>query len=428
MIDMMSNILRGSITSVMDVFLLFTLAKPKSGRCTTVIVATIVLVLNIASNIWFYKIGDLTALSRFDVVMFLVVGLALKPLTKSSFMQWCFNFITTINILMIIIILSFHLGKLFPNPQFAHTMLRLVFYIIVIILFQRFLLPLYQPVVNNWPVFSGLVICIFLNLSYYFYFTEDIEHTLLVNKWPLFLLVTLSLAAYSTVFYSLKKITAIYALETENLRIQNDAVLLSQAASTMAEKLELMDKVACQNSIASHDRRHFNSMILELLEQGELSEAVACLRRQNTIQSAPNRDYCENKAVNAAINYYVDMAHHRGIETRIHLTLPLDMGIDSLELALVVSNLFENAIHGVDLLPEGRERYIQVICLLQGRLMLEICNPCIDSVTLGEDGLPFSSQDGHGIGTKSICVFAKAHAAELLYHVENGLFRVRLLI
>ena len=428
MIDMMSNILRGSVTSVMDVFLLFTLAKPKSGKCTTVIVATIVLVLNIASNIWFYRIGDLTALSRFDVVMLLVVGLALKPLTKSSFMQWCFNFITTINILMIIIILSFHLGKLFPNPEYANTFLRLGFYSIVIVLFQRFLLPLYQPVVNNWQVFSGLVICIFLNLSYYFYFTDDIEHTLLVFKWPLYLLVTLSLAAYGTVFYSLKKITAMYALETENLRIQNDKVLLSQAASTMAEKLELMEKVACQNSIASHDRRHFNSMILELLEQGELSEAVACLSRQNAMQSSPIRTYCENKAVNAAISYYVDMAGQRGIETKINLTIPLDMDIDSLELALVVSNLFENAIHGVALLPEGRERYIQVTCMQVGRLMLEICNPCVDSVTLGEDGLPFPRQEGHGIGTKSICAFAKAHAAELLYHVENGLFRVRLLI
>ncbi|AEV27912.1 hypothetical protein SpiGrapes_0048 [Sphaerochaeta pleomorpha str. Grapes] len=428
MIDMLSNILRGSVTSVMDVFLLFTLAKPKFGRCTTVIVASIVLLVNIASNIWFYRIGDLTALSRFDVVMFMVVGLALKPLTKSSFMQWCFNFITTINILMIIIILSFHLGKLFPYPQYAHTALRLGFYSIVIFLFQRYLLPLYQSVVNNWPVFSGLVLCIFFNLSYYFYFTDDIENTLLVCKWPLFLLVTLSLAAYSTVFYSLKKITAIYALENENLRIQNDAVLLSQAASTMAEKLELMDKVACQNSIASHDRRHFNSMILGLLEQGDLDEAVSCLRKQNAIQPHPNKNYCENKAVNAAISYYVDMAGQRGIQTKIHFTLPLDMDVDSLELAVVVSNLFENAIHGVALLPEGQERYIHVTCLQVGRLMLEMCNPCVDTVTLGEDGLPFSSQEGHGVGTKSICAFANAHAAELLYHVENGLFRVRLLI
>ena len=426
--DLISNILRGSVTAVMNILLLFTLAKSKYGRSGTIIVATSVFVLNIASSIWFYMRGDLTALARFDIVMFVVIGLALKPLTRVSFMQWCFNFLTTLNIMMIIIIFSFHLGKLFPAPEYAHTVLRLGFYLIVLFLFQRYLLPLYQSVVDNWPVFSILVICIFLNLSYYFYFTEDIQLTLLTYKRPIFLLVTLSLAAYGTVFHSLKKITAMYALETENLKIQNETELLYQAASTMAERLQLMDEVAHQHSLASHDRRHFNGMILGLLEQGEIEEAATCLRRQNEIKSTSKRIYCENKAVNAATAFYVDMAGHRGIHTHINLTIPMNIQVDSMEMALVVSNLFENAIHGVELLPEEQERYIVFTCMQVGRLLLEISNPCLATVTLDAQGFPATTQSGHGVGTRSIIAFATKHDAELLYHVEDGLFRVRLLI
>ena len=228
--DLISNILRGSISSVMYVILLFTLTKSKYGRKSTIIVAAFVFVINMASTIWFYLYGDLTALSRFDVVLFIVVGLALKPLTRVNFMQWCFTFLTTINIAMMIIILSFHLGKLFPVPQYANIIFRLGLYIVVIFLFQRFLLPSYRSVVNNWPIFSGLMICIFFNLSYYFYVTDDIQNTLTTFKWPLLLLVTLSLAAYGTVFYSLKKFAAMFALETENLKIQKETGRLHEAA------------------------------------------------------------------------------------------------------------------------------------------------------------------------------------------------------
>jgi hypothetical protein len=219
-----------------------------------------------------------------------------------------------------------------------------------------------------------------------------------VNKVPGTLL-TLSLAAYGTIFLSLKRFTAMYALETENLIIQNDSGLLYQSVSTMAERLQLMDEVATQHSLASHDRRHFNSMILGLLEQGEVGEAVTYLRKQNEIKTSNTRFYCDNKAINAATSYYVDMAEQKGIQTKINLTIPVDINVDSMELALVVSNLIENAIHGVDRLPEGQEKYIHFTCLQVGRLLIEISNPCIETVTLDKDGLPFTTHSGHEIGT-----------------------------
>ncbi len=221
--DLIENILRGSVSSVMYVILLFTLTKARFGRKVTIVVATFTFVINITSTIWFYVYGDLTGLSRFTIVLFIVVGLALKPLTRQTFMQWCFTFLTTINIAMMIIILSFHLGRLFPLPQYANTIFRLLLYILVIFLFERYLLTFYHSIVKNWPMFSVLMVAIFLNLSYFFYATDDIKNTLAIYRWPLLLLVSLSVAAYGTVFYSLKKIEAMYALETENLKIQKES-------------------------------------------------------------------------------------------------------------------------------------------------------------------------------------------------------------
>lgn len=426
--ELLSNILRGSVTSFMNVLLLFTLTKPKYGHKSTALAAILVFFINIASTLWFYVYGDLTALSRFNIVMFLVLCLCLKPLSKASFMQWSFNFITTLNIMMVIIILSFHLGKLFAHPEYAHTVIRFGLYLLIIILMQRYLLPLYQSAAYNWRIFSILVICIFLNLSYYFYVTADIQNTLLTAKWPLLLLVILSLAAYGTVFYSLKRFTAMHELETENLKNQHERIQLSQATSIMAERLHLMEKIAYEHSLVSHDRRHFNNMLLGLLQQGETEEAMACLRKQNEIKTKPSRTYCENKVVNAAVSYYVDMAEQKGIQTDCNLAIAANLPVDSLELALVVANLLENAIQGVSLLPKEPRNIICLSCHQVGRLLLEISNPCMETVTLGPDGLPFSSEDGHGMGTRSISAFAAKHDAELIYQIQDGMFRVRLLV
>lgn len=214
----------------MNVILLFTLTKSKIGRKTTIAVAIFVFVINIASTLWFYRYGTLTGLSRFNLVLFVVVGLALKPLTKLNIMQWSFSFLTTVNIAMATIVLSFHLGRLFPYPIYAHTMIRLGLYIIVILVFQRYLISLYQSMANNWPIFSFLILCIFLNLAYFLFVTDDILNSLTTYKWPLLLLVTLTLSAYGTVFYSLKKFSEMHALENENLKIQKETGRLHEAA------------------------------------------------------------------------------------------------------------------------------------------------------------------------------------------------------
>lgn len=233
--ELLSNLLRGSVSTVMYVILLFTLTKSKYGKKTTIIVASFVFVLNIASDVWFYLHGDLTGLSRYSIVLFIIIGLLLKPLTRLSFMQWCFTFLTTTNIAMMIIILSFHLGRLFYDPYTANTIFRFILYLIVIRIFQRYLAPSYRSVIENWPAFSTLMIAIFLNLSYYFFVTDDIKGTLAEFKWPLILLVLLSISSYGTVFYSLKKFSMMRVLESENVRIHEEAGKLQETAITLEQ-------------------------------------------------------------------------------------------------------------------------------------------------------------------------------------------------
>lgn len=231
MSDLIPNVLRGFVSSFMYVWLLITLSKTKlRGRRHAIILVVLAFGINLLSSVWFYIQGDLTSLSRFTILLFIVVGIILKPLTKLSIMQWCFTFLTSINIAMMIIALSFYLGRLFPAPLYANIVFRFALYLLVIQLFKRYFLSAYQSVVKNWPSFSFLMIFIFLNFAYYFYVTNDIKLTLAQNRLPILLLISLSLAAYGTIFYALNKLASLYALEKENQKIHEESGKLQAAA------------------------------------------------------------------------------------------------------------------------------------------------------------------------------------------------------
>ena len=60
--------------------------------------------------------------------------------------------------------------------------------------------------------------------------------------------------------------------------------------------------------------------------------------------------------------------------------------------------------------------------------MLEMTNPCADGVDLDEQGFPSTNREGHGLGTKGVIAFVRKYDGELLYQIQDGLFRVRLLV
>jgi signal transduction histidine kinase len=218
-------------------------------------------------------------------------------------------------------------------------------------------------------------------------------------------------------------------MREENRKMQAEREYLQLAAGNMSRQLELMEKISAQNSRAAHDRRHFNNIVLELLEQGKTGEAAALLmqsQKQSDIKIS--RVYCENPAVNAAVCHYAGLAEQAGIRLEITLDIPVDLDVDALELSMVVSNLIENAIQACEKLPDNTARYLRFTCLRAGRLLLEMENPCAEETVLDENGYPVASEEGHGVGSRSVIAFAKKYDGELLYKIENGVFQVRLLV
>ena len=422
------DLLRAVVTDAMLVLLLCTMATPRyKSKAVYALAIALILSINISANYYFYRTQNYTAVFYVDLAMLLVIGITLKPLFTDTIMQWCFSYVTMVNIYSAVVFLSYFLRNIFPNPLYGNSIARFLLFTAFILAFKKWVSAPYRKVLDYWHIhllpIAALLACL---LGYFF--GGDIRDTLTRNQLPLFLLIFLGFAVYTSIIYSLKIITRQHAMREENALMRVEKEYLQLATNGMTERIKLMEDASAQNSRAAHDRRHFHNVLLGLLERGQTREAAALLQADRHATPTTSTVYCENPAINAAVCHYASMAEQAGIRTEICLDIPDNLDVDPIGFSMVISNLMENAIHSCQNLPQGKTPYLLLTCHHVGRLLLEIENPCSPDTTLDGNGLPAVRSEGHGIGSKSVAAFARNYDAELLYEIANGVFRVRLLV
>ena len=233
------------------------------------------------------------------------------------------------------------------------------------------------------------------------------------------------------VFVILEKYTGLMKHEMELVQEKNkwqsDAYIMEIAAKNMKERLQLTESSIQKERLMRHDRRHFEAVLYQLLEEGNIEEAKKYLAERLAMEPHPVMRYCENTTVNAAVSHYMACAKMEKISMTVSANIPSGLSVDELELAIVISNLLENAINACRKLPET-ERYVKLTAKYKNQLLLEIENSCDRKVILDEDGYPFSREEDHGIGTRSVVAFVNKTDSEICYLTEGTRFRVRMII
>ena len=85
------------------------------------------------------------------------------------------------------------------------------------------------------------------------------------------------------------------------------------------------------------------------------------------------------------------------------------MATDEHDLAVLISNLLENAVEIEEKQSPGR-RFLSVILETAGnQFVLKIINMSDQPLILGKNGLPCSNVPGHGIGMTSLTEFSEKY-------------------
>jgi len=312
----------------------------------------------------------------------------------------------------------------FYGTALTDFLMRLVAYALIILLEYRFLrrpfLRLTAITENGWLILA-LIPCSLMVLSvalasYPAPYTQNPTNVVFIYLlWAVIVIIYFSIFQYLFMQYRLQ-------MAKQNME------LLEFQVEHLKEKITKDALIAEKSRIDKHDTRHRFHTISSLLTDGKIPEALDYIRQSvSQFQEKEPASYCKDAILNATLSSYFGQAKEADIILETHLSLPETLPINSGEFSIVIANALENAIKACCNLPENQRKII-CKCIYMPKLMLEISNPCSDTVVFSADGIPMSKEQEHGIGTRSIMAFCKKYDAFCLFSAENGWFTLKIVL
>ncbi len=198
----------------------------------------------------------------------------------------------------------------------------------------------------------------------------------------------------------------------ESLISKQNYQRLEQQLISLKDYNLLMQENQDKISIMRHDLRHHYRLIYSLLENNAVNEAMKHIKAQEiSLDEAKINKYCYAPLINSALTIYFKQAYKFGIKVEQKINLPQNFTTDENDLAILLSNLLENAIEATKS-QISDEKILRVkIQHHDNQCVLEIFNFCDKLIKFDEDGLPIAAAEGHGIGMLSLRSFVKKYNA-----------------
>ena len=338
--------------------------------------------------------------------------------------QAVFNYATQIMISVLSASMIRWLTESLGLSGLVNILLMCVFYLTAIYLEWRFLRQPFRMLIRVIPARWGvltLIPCVFCG------------YLILVSAWPgsyleneaqriyVYAAVIPLAFVYIAVF---KSLLAQYRMQME----RQSAALLTVQISALKEKVQRIKEVEEGIRIQRHDLRHQLQVVTELVARGEKEAAMEFLAAaQKRLDEKKEIRWCHLPVLDAVFSAYFGQAKDQGILVEAKFSLPDTLPVDEGELAIVLANALENAIHANMELPQGQR---EIHCKMVGTpsVMLEMSNPCAGNVFFDSDGLPVTRKEGHGLGVQSISAFCHKNGAVCQFDLTDGWFRFRLIL
>lgn len=299
-----------------------------------------------------------------------------------------------------------------------------VLYGVIIYLEWRFLRQPFRRLIQMIPARWGVLTLIPSVFCMYFIFVASWPDSYLSNNMQvvyIYAAVVPLIIVYVAVFKSLYDL---YCMQLE----QHSAALLLVQITALKEKIQKVQEVEEGVRVQRHDLRHRLQVVTELVSHSDTETALAFLdAAQKRLNDQKAIRWCSPPILDAVFAYYFKQAQHHDIQLDIKIAVPDMLTVDEGELALVLANALENAIHANMALPL-EQRTIRCKMVGHPSIMLELSNPCLGNVTFDSNGLPIAQKDGHGLGVQSIAAFCQKYGAVCQFEMENGWFWLRLVL
>lgn len=314
----------------------------------------------------------------------------------------------------------------FSPEKLVELISTIILYIILVIVLylviQRLIRPLMRMTVGQ-PLWNYLwLMPLFFYLMYRLGIYE--EYGISANR--------LDIPVRIAVIWGLGTLVVFMVIVKMILEMQKTANLQDQLTrfemqiAAQYNQIRQMQESVQETRRQRHDLRHYLLLLQGYAQRGELKKIESSIQEYIEENARDTQELiCENPIFNSILLYY------RQIGERSHITVEYDVRIDASlpfqekDLAILLSNLLENAIEASIKLPEDERRIsCQIHMVKPYVMMVQIQNRCQGMVLLevSEKG------DGHGIGLSSVRKIAEKYDGVVNCEDLGGQFRVSVLL
>ncbi|PKM86867.1 MAG: GHKL domain-containing protein [Firmicutes bacterium HGW-Firmicutes-12] len=215
----------------------------------------------------------------------------------------------------------------------------------------------------------------------------------------------------------------------EQLTLQNEQNLLQMQIIASKQNLEMLKESQEKTIIYRHDMHHHLNLIDAYLEDDNKIAARKYIAEvENSIAGAVVENHCNNYSVNLILSSYIAKAKNEEIIVETQIDLPEKTAISDMDLCVIFANALENAINACKLIPNAHDRIIKIVCKTKNnKPFIQITNSYEGKVTFVDD-MPVSTEENHGLGTKSIASVAQKYDGVYSFEGKNGVFQVSVIL
>lgn len=413
------------VSTIAPLMLIFIMTDFKCSRKKAFLIFTSIFCIASIANIFLYIVfGHAMMMRIFSVIVAVPCLIALFIMTNNYFAQIIFNFFTSINVLCFVSVWGIVVGGGEENTKvWIDLAVRIVFFSIFLFLIKFYLMQPYRFLIGSmkkgWRVVSVIPVLFFGLVMFLGLFPVSRSENFIAIQCIYIIFFFVYVVIYQTFQGSYSQ----FEILSEKELLMSQVIALQKQSESI---LDNSDKL----KILRHDMRHYTGAVLAYLHQGEIDKAIVLMENvEGKLAEITPSVFCQNSMINVVISLYMERMRQEKIQFECELDIPEQLLIDTLELAVALSNGLENALNECAKIPEEKEKFIRLKSrYIPNQLAIELCNTCAKKVELDENGVPVSKMTGHGIGTRSIAAFAKKYHAMLQYQAEEDLLTLYMLI
>jgi sensor histidine kinase regulating citrate/malate metabolism len=202
---------------------------------------------------------------------------------------------------------------------------------------------------------------------------------------------------------------------------------LEQQLALQRDHYRKLNEGIYETRMIRHDMRQHLVILLELLGKNDALAAQAYLHNLcNFYDDNALPTVCRNQSADAIICHYLKLAKQKNINIVTKLNIPDNLGINDLDLCVIIGNCLENAIEACCELGGDKLRFIDIKASInKGYLVINIANSFNGLVQRQEERF-LSSKKGkdHGIGLKSVKTLAAKYEGNCSVSLDQQVFKV----